>query len=67
MKTEYSNSFERYYMNQMQILVNVIDSNNIFAEVARAGEKQKVLPDRALFVWPMTCRENFPSWYIKPT
>ena len=39
METEYSNSFERYYMNQMQILVNVIDSNNIFAEVARAGGK----------------------------
>ena len=32
-------SFERYYMNQMQIQVNVIDSNNVFAEVARAGGK----------------------------
>ena len=39
METEYNNSFERYYMNQMQILVNVIDSNNVFAEVARAGGK----------------------------
>ena len=32
-------SFESYYMNQMQIQVNVIDSNNVFAEVARAGGK----------------------------
>lgn len=31
--------FERYYMNQMQILVNVIDPNNLFAEIGRAGGK----------------------------
>lgn len=61
METEYNNSFERYYMNQMQILVNVIDSNNVFAEVARAGGKRRVLPARELFVWPMICRENYLS------
>lgn len=32
-------NFERYYMNQMQILANVIDPNNLYAEVARAGGK----------------------------
>ena len=32
-------SFERYYMNQMQILVNVIDANNVYAEIGRAGGK----------------------------
>lgn len=32
-------SFERYYMNQMQILANVIDPNSLYAEVARAGGK----------------------------
>lgn len=32
-------TFERYYMNEMQIRANVIDANNIFAEVARAGGK----------------------------
>lgn len=32
-------AFERYYMNEMQIRANVIDANNIFAEVARAGGK----------------------------
>ena len=32
-------SFESYYMNQMQILANVIDPNNLYAEVARAGGK----------------------------
>ncbi len=32
-------SFERYYMNRMQVLVNVIDSNNVFAEIGRAGGK----------------------------
>lgn len=31
--------FERYYMNQMQILVNIIDPNNLFAEIGRAGGK----------------------------
>ena len=36
---EITSRFEEYYMNQMQILVNVIDANNIFAEVARAGGK----------------------------
>lgn len=36
---ETTSRFEEYYMNQMQILVNVIDANNIFAEVARAGGK----------------------------
>lgn len=36
---ETTSQFEEYYMNQMQILVNVIDANNIFAEVARAGGK----------------------------
>ena len=34
-----TSSFENYYMNQMQVQVNVIDANNIFAEVARAGGK----------------------------
>ena len=28
---ETTSRFEEYYMNQMQILVNVIDANNIFA------------------------------------
>lgn len=32
-------SFERYYMNRMQVLVNVIDPNNVFAEIGRAGGK----------------------------
>lgn len=32
-------TFESYYMNQMQILANVIDPNNLYAEVARAGGK----------------------------
>ena len=32
-------SFESYYMNQMQILANVIDPNNLYAEVAHAGNK----------------------------
>ena len=32
-------SIERYYMNQMQILVNVIDANNVYAEIGRAGGK----------------------------
>lgn len=27
-------TFESYYMNQMQILANVIDPNNLYAEVA---------------------------------
>ena len=31
--------FESYYMNQMQILANVIYPNNLYAEVARAGGK----------------------------
>lgn len=38
MENELTN-FERYYMNQMQILVNIIDPNNLYAEVARAGGK----------------------------
>lgn len=32
-------TFESYYMNQMQIKANVIDPNNLYAEVARAGGK----------------------------
>lgn len=32
-------NFEHYYMNQMQILANVIDPNSLYAEVARAGGK----------------------------
>ena len=32
---ETTSRFEKYYMNQMQILVNVIDANNIFCEGAR--------------------------------
>lgn len=31
--------FNRYYMNRMQILVNVIDPNCLFAEIGRAGGK----------------------------
>lgn len=30
--------FESYYMNSMQIQVNVLDPNNIFVEGARAVE-----------------------------
>lgn len=32
-------SFEEYYMNKMQILVNIIDPNVMIAEIARAGGK----------------------------
>ncbi len=32
-------TFEEYYMNQMQMLANIIDPNNLYAEVARAGGK----------------------------
>lgn len=32
-------SFEEYYMNSMQILINVIDPNVLIAEIARAGGK----------------------------
>ena len=56
-------SFESYYMNQMQILANVIYMLKLHAPVARL----KVLPVPALFVWPMICPVNFPSWYIRPT
>ena len=31
--------FEHYYMNNMQLLANIIDPNMLFAEVARAGGK----------------------------
>lgn len=31
--------FEEYYMNQMQVRANVVDSNNLIVEVARAGGK----------------------------
>ena len=58
-------SFERYYMNQMQIQVNVIDSNNVFAEVARAGGKTEGITGPRII--PMICPVNFPSWYIRPT
>lgn len=34
-----SNRFEQHYMNLMQVRANVIDSNNLFVEVARAGGK----------------------------
>lgn len=41
METELDDAatFERYYMNHMQVFVNVVDTNNVFAEVARAGGK----------------------------
>ena len=55
---EITSRFEEYYMNQMQILVNVIDANNIFAEVS---------PALASSVWPMTCQASCRSWYIRPT
>lgn len=32
-------TFEEYYMNNMQILVNIIDPNVLIAEIARAGGK----------------------------
>ena len=60
-------SFESYYMNQMQILANVIDPNNLYAEVARAGGKTEGITGPRIFVWPMICPVNFPSWYIRPT
>jgi len=63
---EITSRFEEYYMNQMQILVNVIDANNIFAEVARAGGKTES-PALASSVWPMTCQASCRSWYIRPT
>lgn len=64
---ETTSRFEEYYMNQMQILVNVIDANNIFAEVARAGGKTEGITGPRIIVWPMTCQANCRSWYIRPT
>ena len=64
---ETTSQFEEYYMNQMQILVNVIDANNIFAEVARAGGRRKVSPAHVSSVRPMTCQASVLFWYIRPT
>ena len=60
-------NFESYYMNQMQILANVIDANNVFAEVDVPVERQKVSPVPASSAWPTICPENFPSWFIRHT
>ena len=40
--------FESYYMNSMQIQVNVLDPNNIFVEVLVLLVRLKVLWDRVL-------------------
>lgn len=64
---EITSRFEEYYMNQMQILVNVIDANNIFAEVHVRVVRRKVSPALASSVWPMTCQASCRSWYIRPT
>ena len=43
--------FERYYMNSMQIQVNVLDPNNIFVEGARAvGKTEGVMGPRIIRV-----------------
>ena len=34
--------FEHYYMNNMQLLANIIDPNMLFAEVARAGVVKEI-------------------------
>ena len=39
--------FEHYYMNNMQLLANIIDPNMLFAEVARAGGKTEGVQSRA--------------------
>lgn len=43
--------FERYYMNSMQILANVVDPNNLFVEGARAvGKTEGVMGPRIIRV-----------------
>lgn len=64
---ETTSRFEEYYMNQMQILVNVIDANNIFAEVARAGGKTEGITGPRIIRVPMTCQASCRFWYIRPT
>lgn len=60
-------SFESYYMNQMQILANVIDPNNLYAEVARAGGKTEGITGPRIIRVANDMPVNFPSWYIRPT
>ena len=39
METDMTEEFESYYMNKMQLIANVIDTNILICEVARAGGK----------------------------
>lgn len=46
-----NSEFERYYMNSMQILANVVDPNNLFVEGARAvGKTEGVMGPRIIRV-----------------
>ena len=46
-----SEDFERFYMNSVQILANVIDSNILIAELARAtGKTEGVITPRLIRV-----------------
>ena len=36
---DFSTSFEEYYMNSMQMRVNIVDANVTICEISRAGGK----------------------------